>query len=292
MKKSILALSVALLLAFSLAGCGASGASAPDSSEKTEASSAAASQASSEPASTTGETTKIVVGATPAPHAEILEFIAPKLAEQGITLEIKEFNDYIVPNTALEDGSLDANYFQHLPYLENFNKENGTHLVSAAGIHIEPLGIYPGRIKSLEELPDGATVGIPNDPTNEARALALLQVAGLIKLNEDAGLDAVPSDIAENTKNLKFMELEAAQLPATLPDLDLAVINGNYAVEAGLGGTALATEGAESPYVNVIAVREGDETRPEIVALVNALQTEEVRKFMDERYGGVVVPVF
>ena len=235
---------------------------------------------------------KITVGATPAPHAEILELIKPKLAEQGIEMEITVFNDYLVPNAALADGSLDANYFQHLPYLENYNAENGTDLVSAGGIHIEPIGVYPGRVKTLDELSDGMLIGIPNDPTNESRALNLLETLGYIKLREDAGLEAVPSDITDNPKNLQFAELEAAQLPVTLPDLDFAVINGNYAVEAGIGGQVLAQEGAESPYVNVVAVRKGDESRPEIKALLEALQSDEVRDFINEKYGGVVVPVF
>ncbi len=235
---------------------------------------------------------KIVVGATPAPHAEILELIKPKLAEQGIEMEITVFNDYLVPNAALADGSLDANYFQHLPYLENYNAENGTDLVSAGGIHIEPIGVYPGRVDSLDKLADGMLIGIPNDPTNESRALNLLETLGYIKLRDDAGLEAVPSDITENPKNLQFAELEAAQLPVTLPDLDFAVINGNYAVEAGIGDKVLAQEGAESPYVNVVAVRSGDEDRPEIKALLAALQSDEVRDFINEKYGGVVVPVF
>ncbi len=236
--------------------------------------------------------TKLVVGATPAPHAEILELVKPVLAEQGIELEIKVFNDYLVPNASLADGSLDANYFQHLPYLENYNAENGTKLVSAAGIHIEPIGIYPGRAASLDDLAEGALLGIPNDPTNEGRALNLLQTLGYIKLKDDAGLEAVPTDIVENELNLQFAELEAAQLPVTLPDLDFAIINGNYAVEAGLGDKVLAAEGAESPYVNVIAVREGEEDRPAIQALVKALQSDEVRDYINEKYNGVVVAVF
>lgn len=243
-------------------------------------------------AASTTERVKIVVGASPAPHAEILELIQPTLADQGIDMEIKVFNDYIIPNTALEEGSLDANYFQHLPYLENFNAENGTHLVSAGGIHIEPLGIYPGRVASLDDLADGALIGIPNDPTNESRALNLLETLGYIKLSDDAGLEATPTDIVDNPKNIQFKELEAAQLPVTLPDLDFAVINGNYAVEAGLGDKVLATEGAESPYVNVIAVREGDENRPEIKALIAALQSDQVRDFINEKYNGIVLPVF
>lgn len=289
MKKTVIALVLSLvLLTALLAGCGgsAAGSSAP------AASTPAAGSASTPAPTDAAEPVKLVVGATPAPHAEILEYIAPALAEQGIELEITVFNDYLVPNAALYDGSLDANYFQHLPYLENYNAENNTDLVSAGGIHIEPLGIYPGKVATLEELADGATIGIPNDPTNEARALALLETLELIELDPAAGLEAVPSDITANPRNLKFTELEAAQLPVTLPDLDFAIINGNYAVEAGLGDTVLATEGAESPYVNVVAVRNGDESRPEIKALLATLQSEDVRAFIEERYNGIVVPVF
>lgn len=297
MKKTILALLLSLgLLATLLAGCGSTpAAGAPDDATSTPPESTPAEDVSN-PGEAEGpepalETT-ITVGATPAPHAEILELVKDTLAAQGIGLEITVFNDYLVPNAALADGSLDANYFQHLPYLENYNAENGTDLVNAGGIHIEPLGIYPGRVATLEELADGAVIGIPNDPTNEARALALLETLGYISLNADAGLDAMPKDIIDNPKNLQFTELEAAQLPVTLPDLDFAVINGNYAVEAGLGDSVLATEGAESPYVNVVAVRNGDETRPEIEALLAALQSDEVRDFINEKYGGIVVPVF
>lgn len=236
--------------------------------------------------------TVLTVGASPAPHAEILEQVKPILAEQGITLEVIEFNDYIIPNTALEEGELDANYFQHLPYLEDFNAKNETHLASAAAIHIEPLGIYPGKTQTLEELANGALIGIPNDTTNESRALLLLQAQGLITLKEGVGSEAVPADIVDNPHNLQFKELEAAQLPVSLPDLDFAVINGNYAVGAGIGGSALATEGAESPYVNVIAIKEGDQNRPEIKALVAALESDEIRSFILEKYNGIVVPVF
>lgn len=288
MNKKVFALAAVLLaLSVFFAGCGA--ASSTPSTAAPAQSGAASAAESTAPA---GDLTKIVVGATPAPHAEILELIVPTLKEQGIELEIKVFNDYILPNVAVSDGSLDANYFQHLPYLENYNVENGTDLVSAGGIHIEPLGVYPGRVATLEALPDGAAIGIPNDPTNEARALALLATLGLIELKENAGLEATPADITANPHNIKFTELEAAQLPVTLPDLDFAVINGNYAVEAGLGDTVLATEGAESPYVNVVAVRNGDETRPEIKALMEALQSEDVRAFIEERYNGIVIPVF
>ncbi len=287
MKKSVLSIVLVFALAAALlAGCGgAASPAAPVSTAAPAESTAPASAPAAQPV-------KLTVGATPAPHAEILELIAPELAQQGIELEITVFNDYLVPNAAVADGSLDANYFQHLPYLENYNAENGTSLVSAGGIHIEPLGIYPGRVASLDELADGAVIGIPNDPTNEGRALALLETLGYISIDPAAGLEAVPGDITENPHNLEFVELEAAQLPVTLPDVDFAIINGNYAVEAGLGDQVLATEGAESPYVNVVAVRSGDESRPEIQALVGALQSEEVRAFIEESYNGIVIPVF
>ncbi|MFV0413470.1 MAG: MetQ/NlpA family ABC transporter substrate-binding protein, partial [Oscillospiraceae bacterium] len=249
MKKRVnIVLALSVLAALLLSACGG-------------AASSAASAAPSASTSAAAERIALTVGASPAPHAEILEQVVPILAEQGIDLTITEFNDYILPNTALEDGSLDANYFQHLPYLENFNAENGTDLVSAGGIHIEPLGIYPGKTKTLEELQDGALIGIPNDTTNESRALFLLQEQGLITLKDGVEFKAVPSDIVENPRNLQFKELEAAQLPVSLPDLDFAVINGNYAVGSEIGDTVLATEGAESPYVHILAERRGAETR-------------------------------
>lgn len=292
MKRKVLSLfAVLLALGLFLAACGTGASSAP--AQSTAKSAAQSTSLAPTPKSApTAPAKKLVVGASPAPHAEILELIVPILKEQGIELEVKVFNDYILPNVAVSDGSLDANYFQHLPYLENYNEENGTELVNAGGIHIEPLGVYPGKLKSLDEIASGASVGIPNDPTNEARALALLNTLGLIELNEGAGLLATPKDIVNNPHNLKFTELEAAQLPVTLPDFDFAVINGNYAVEAGIGQTVLATEGAESPYVNVIAVQSGNEASPEIKALLTALQSEEVREFIKVRYGGIVVPVF
>lgn len=259
-------------------------------------SAAASSQSASTSASVTAENVTLTIGASPAPHAEILEQVAPLLAKQGITLDIKVFNDYVIPNTAVDDGSLDANYFQHLPYLEDFNLKNGTDIVSAAAIHFEPLGIYPGKTATIEDLTEGALVGIPNDTTNEARALYLLEAQGLIKLKEGVGFEAVPSDIVENPLNLTFKELEAAQLPASLPDFDIAVINGNYAVGAGLEDKLLVSEDKDSDsaltFANIIAVRSGDENRPEIKALVEALQSEEIRQFIEEQYKGVVVPVF
>ena len=228
----------------------------------------------------------IRVGATPEPHAAILSVIVDDLAEAGYDLQIVDFTDYVTPNTSLESGELDANYFQHLPYLESFNAERGYDLVSAGGIHIEPLALYSTKYSAIEDIPDGAMIAIPNDPTNEGRALLLLQSAGLIKLADDAGLEAVPQDIVENPKNLRFREIEAATLPRIMEDVDGAVINGNYAIPAGLIATrdGLYVEGADSPYVNVIAVKSGNETNPAILALVNALKSDEVRDYVSERY--------
>ena len=243
------------------------------------------------------EGTVIRVAASPTPHAEILKVAKEVLAEQGITLEIEEFTDYIQPNTVTEDGQVDANYFQHITYLNDFNAENGTHLVSVAELHYEPFGIYAGKTASLEELPDGAQVGVPNDPTNEGRALLLLQQEGLITLKEGVGLTATKLDIAENPKNLQIEELDAAQLPRSLDSLDLAVINGNYALQAGLNAAdALAVEAtdgeAAQAYVNVLAVKEGREEDPAILALVDALKSDEVKAFMEETWPGAVVPMF
>lgn len=277
MNKKFLSLVLSLALSLSLAACG---------SKQEEA-----------PAETPAETTEPVVlnvAASATPHAEILEQVVDVLAQQGIDLQIHEYGDYIVPNTAVEEGEEDANYFQHLPYLESFNEKEGTHLVSAGGIHIEPMGVYAGKTASLEELPDGAEIAIPNDPTNEGRALLLLEAQGLIKLADDAGLEATPNDIAENPKGLTFKELEAAMIPNAVEEVDLSVINVNYALEAGFDPTtdALAIEDADSPYVNIVAVKEGNENDPAILALVEALQSDAVRDFIKETYGGAVVPVF
>ena len=243
------------------------------------------------------EGTTITVGASPAPHAEILEVAKELLAEQGITLEITEFDDYILPNQAVEDGSLDANYFQHITYLENFNVEYSTHLVSAAQVHYEPFGIYAGKTASLDALADGAQIAVPNDTTNEGRALLLLQDQGLITLADDAGLEATKDDIVDNPHNFEIVELEAKLLPEMRQDVDIAVINGNYAIGAGLTmEEALAVEAADSQaaqaYVNVLAVKEGRETDPAIQALADALCSPEVKAFIEENYDGAVVAVF
>jgi len=243
-------------------------------------------------------TKKIVVGASITPHAEILQVAAEVLKEQGYELEIKEFEDYVQPNLTLESKELDANYFQHKPYLDDFNEENKTNLVSVAAIHYEPLGLYPGKTKTLADLKDGAQIAVPNDTTNEARALLLLEAQGLIKLKPEAGLKATVKDIVENEKNIKIVEIEAAQLARSLPDVDMAVINGNYAIKAGLNVTkdSIAKEEKDSlaatTYANIVAVRAGDENREDIKALVDALQSDKVKEFIETTYQGAVVPMF
>ena len=237
----------------------------------------------------------INVGAGVTPHAEILREIQDDLEKKGYALEVVEYNDYVLPNTALEDGDLDANYFQHKPYLDDFNAENGTHIVGVANVHFEPLGIYAGKTKSLADLKDGAGVAVPNDTTNEARALLLLEQEGLIKLKEKAGLQATILDIQENPLNLKIKELEAAQVARAVSDVDIACINGNYAIEAGLE-EAIALESAESEaaetYANLIAVKEGNEDTEKTQALVEAVLSNKVKDFITANYKGAVVPVF
>ncbi|MCD8213731.1 MAG: MetQ/NlpA family ABC transporter substrate-binding protein [Campylobacter sp.] len=234
----------------------------------------------------------IVVGATPVPHAEILEAVKPILAKEGFTLEIKEFNDYTVPNLATEDGDLDANFFQHLPYLEEFNKNKGTHLVKTVGVHLEPMGVYSKKIKNINDIKDGSTVAIPNDPTNESRALDVLVSAGLIKLNNNPL--KTPLDIVDNPKNLKFSEIETAQLPRTLDDVTIAVINTNYALNANLNPTrdALVLESKNSPYTNYVVVKAGNENSPKTKALDKAITSEEVKAFIGKKYGGAILPSF
>ena len=268
MKKKIFALALALVLCLSLAACGSSG------SKKT-----------------------IKVGATPAPHADILEVAKDLMAETGYTLEIVEYNDYVQPNNSVEDGSLDANYFQHITYMNNFNEENGTHLVSVAAIHYEPFGIYAGKTASLDALPDGAQIAVPNDGTNEARALLLLEQEGLITLKQGVGLSATKSDIASNPHNYEIVELEAQLLTTTLQDVDVAVINGNYAIDAGLKvSEALAVEAADGAaaeaYANVITVKAGNENNDAVKALVEVLQSDKIKTYIEETYDGAVVPLF
>ena len=244
------------------------------------------------------ETKKIVIGASPSPHADILKVAKKELKKEGYELEIKEYSDYVQPNTALESGDLDANYFQHKPYLDDFNKQKKTHLVSAGTIHYEPFGIFPGKTKTLKALKNGATVAVPNDTTNEARALLLLQDQGLIKLKDGAGLTATKKDIVENKKDLAIKEIEAAQIPRSLKDVDIAVVNGNYALEAGLkvNKDALATEDADSigakTYGNVVAVKKGNEKTDVTKALIKALKSDTVKKYINDKYDGAVVPLF
>lgn len=282
MNKKFLSLILALALSASLTACG--------SSDTTET-------ADDADSGDTAETVTLKVAASPTPHAEILEQVKPILAEQGIDLVITEYGDYIVPNTAVDEGDEDANYFQHTPYLEQFNAENGTDLVSAGKIHYEPMGIYAGKTASLEELPDGATIAVPNDATNEARALQLLAAQGLIEIDPEAGLNATPNDITSNPKNLEFTELDAAMIPNTIEEFDLNVINSNYALQAGLNPAedALASEDAASDaaqtYANIIAVKAGHENDPAIVALVDALHSEEIQEFINTTYAGSVLPI-
>jgi len=239
----------------------------------------------------------IKVGATPAPHAEVLEVIQDNLEEEGYTLEIVEYNDYILPNKGVSSGDLDANYFQHISYLNNYNEENETDLVSAGSIHYEPFALYTGKAKSLDDLKAGSKIAVPNDGTNEGRALKLLEAEGLIKLDPEAGFLATKLDIVENPKGLEIVEMEAAQLPRVLETVDMAVINGNYAIDAGLKlDDAIAMEKDDSEaaeaYANVVAVAKGKEDSAKIKALIKALQSDEVKEFMEETYGGAVVPLF
>lgn len=266
--KKIIAIVLALTLALSLAACGSS------ADDKT-----------------------IKVGTAPGPHAEIMEAVADLIAAEGYTLEVVEFSDYVLPNTALAEGEIDANYFQHITYMNGFNEEHSLKMVSAAGIHYEPLGLYAGKTASIAELAEGAQIAVPNDATNEARALLLLEQEGLIKLREGAGINATKDDIVENPLNLEIYEANAELLTSVLQDVDMAVINGNYAIDAGLKiADALAAEAedgiAAEAYVNVVTVMEGKENDPKIQALVKALTSDEARAFMEETYAGAVVPLF
>ena len=309
MKKFLSAL-LAATLTLSLAACGSTASSAA-SSESASSEAVSSEAASSEAAADfTGDGydatvdyaalagTTITVAASPVPHAEILNIAKDILAKADITLEIKEFTDYVHPNLVTENGEVDANYFQHGPYLENFNAENGTHLVSVAAIHYEPFGLYPGKTKTLEELADGAKIAVPNDTTNEARALQLLSAQGIITVKEGAGLTATKNDIIENPHNVEIVEMEAAQLPRTLADVDYAVINGNYAQEAGfsVGKDAIAVEDASSEaaqtYANILVVKEGNEENPAIKALAAALTSQAVKDYINATYDGAVVAIF
>ncbi|MDE3739493.1 ABC transporter substrate-binding protein [Pseudomonas sp. BN415] len=236
------------------------------------------------------------VAATPVPHAEILEFIKPQLAKEGVDLQVKVFTDYVQPNVQVAEGRLDANFFQHQPYLDEFNKARQTKvkLVSVVGVHVEPFGAYSSKVKSLAELPEGAQVVIPNDATNGGRALLLLDKAGVIKLKDNTSITATPKDILENPKGIKVRELEAATLPRVLNQVDLALINTNYALEAKLNPTkdALVIEGSDSPYVNILVAREDNKASADMQKLAKALNSPEVKKFIEEKYKGAVVPAF
>ncbi|MBW3087411.1 MetQ/NlpA family ABC transporter substrate-binding protein [Bifidobacterium sp. 82T24] len=270
------ALAVTTVAALALSGCGSSTGSSGSSDDKT-----------------------IVVAASPTPHAEILNnAVKPLVEKDGYKLEVKEFTDYVQPNTATEEGEVDANYFQHKPYLDDFNKEKGTHLVSVAAVHFEPFGLYPGKTKSLDKLSNGATVAVPNDATNEARALLLLQDAGLIKLKDPKDINATPKDITSNPKNLQFKELEAAVVPTVLQDVDIAALNGNYAIQAKFNPEkdALTIEKADGlaakTYANILVVKQGNENTAKTKELKKALTSSEVKDYINKNYKGAVVPVF
>lgn len=268
------AIALIVLAAFGLAGCGA--AKNADSAGKADSSKT------------------IKVGASPTPHAQILAQVKDQLKKEGYNLEVVEYTDYVIPNTAVESGELDANFFQHLPYLDDFNKQNGTHLVSVGGVHFEPLAIYGGKTKSIDALKSGAKVAVPNDTTNEARALLLLQDAGLITLKDNADFTATPKDIVSNPKNIEFVEVEAAAVPRSLEEVDLAVINGNYALSAGLtSADQLKSEDAESAaaktYENILVVKEGKQNDAGIQALYKALQSDAVKSFIETEYKGSVI---
>ena len=274
MKKALALVLTGVLALGCLAGCGGS-------DKKTEES---------------GEDKVIKVAASATPHAEILEQAAPLLEKEGWTLDVTVFDDYVQPNNVVEAGDFDANYFQHIPYLENFNKEQGTHLVNAGGIHYEPFGIYPGQKSSLDDLAEGDTIAVPNDTTNEARALLLLQDNGLIKLKDGAGLEATKNDIVENSLNLEILELEAAQIARVKDEVALVVLNGNFALQAGfsVAKDSIAYETSDSEaaktYVNVIAVKEGNEDSEAVKALVKVLKSDDIKKYINDSYDGAVIP--
>lgn len=275
LKKTIIASVAALAAVGFMAGCGDQKASAP------------AKSASSDKAVT------IKVGVSPVPHGEILGAVKDQLAKEGVNVELVEFTDYVQPNLALSDKSLDANYFQHKPYLDEFCKSRGLKLTSIGTVHLEPMAVYSNKIKTLKDLPDGAHVAIPNDPTNGGRALLVLQSAGLIKLKDGAPITATPQDIAENPKHLVFSELEAPQLPRSMEDADISVINMNFALEAKLDPkSAIYTESSDSPYANIVAVRAGDENRPELQKLIKALQSAESKAFIEKKYNGSIKATF
>ncbi|MEG0797863.1 MAG: MetQ/NlpA family ABC transporter substrate-binding protein [Acidaminococcaceae bacterium] len=272
--KKVLIVALTLVACLALAaGCG--------SDKKAENSSAA-------------KTVVLKIGASPVPHAEILNLVKPVLAKEGVDLQVIEFSDYIKPNMALNDKELDANFFQHTPYLKKFAADRKMDLVSLLSVHIEPMGIYSKTIKDLKAIPAGAKIAIPNDPTNGGRALALLEKAGLLKLREGVGISGTPNDITDNAKSYEVIEIEAALLPRSLDDVAIAVINSNFAMEANLNPVkdSLFTEPKDSPYANIVAIRKGDDQRPELQKLAKALTSPEVKKFIEEKYKGAVVPAF
>ena len=298
MKKKLIAALISGALAVSvLAGCGSSEeAAAPAATEETaEAATEASAEETTEAAPTEGDTT-ITVAASATPHSEILEAAKPLLEAKGYTLEVTVFEDYVQPNLVVEAGEFDANYFQHVPYLDSFNDEQGTHLVNAGGIHYEPFGIYPGTKASLDEVAEGDVIAIPNDTTNEARALLLLQDNGLLTLADGVGLTATVNDIVDNPKNIKFEELEAAQVARVKEEVAYVVLNGNYALEAGfsVGKDSIAYEASDSEaaqtYVNIIAVAAGNENSDKIKALVDVLLSDDIVKYINDTYDGAVVP--
>ena len=297
MKKLTALLLTGALAVSALTGCGSSSSDkAADTTDKTEEATDAAEDTADTAKAADGELTTIKVAASATPHAEILEQAKPLLAEQGYDLEVTVFDDYVQPNLVVESGDFDANYFQHIPYLDSFNEEKGTHLVNAGGIHYEPFGIYPGTKKSLDELAEGDSIAVPNDTTNEARALLLLQANGIITLKDGAGLTATKTDIVENPKNVEIVELEAAQVARVVDETAYVVLNGNYALEAGysVGKDALAYETSDSEaaktYVNVIAVKEGNENSDAIKALVDTLKSDDIKNYINETYDGAVIP--
>ena len=282
MKRRLLTVLLAGVLAAALTGCGGSDKGGDSGSDSGSGSEDSGSKS-------------VKVAASAPPHAEILEEAKGLLEAEGYELEVTVFNDYVQPNEVVESGDFDANYFQHIPYLESFNEEKGTHLVNAGGIHYEPFGIYPGTKKSLDELAEGDAIAVPNDTTNEARALLLLQDNGVITLKEGAGLNATVNDIEENVKNVEIVELEAAQVSRVVDEVAFVVLNGNYALEGGYSvkSDAIAYEKSDSEaaktYVNVIAVKEGNEENEGIQALVKVLKSDDIKKFIDEKYDGAVI---
>lgn len=268
--KKLLSLALAIAVTGALAGCGAKDAAKTENKK---------------------EDKKIVVGASPEPHAKILEVVKPLLEKEGYTLEVRTFDDYVLPNTALNEKEIDANFFQHVPYLEKTVKEKGYDLTYTVKVHLEPIGAYSEKVKKVEDITEGSEVAVPNDPTNEARALRLLEKGGLIKVKE--GDLVTIKDITENPKKLKFTEADAANLPRVLPDVALAVINTNFALSGGLNPKdALLVESKDSPYANVLAIRKGDENSDKIKALSKALTSPEVKKFIEDTYKGSIIPAF